>query len=133
MAKDYKIIIPVTGTPGTLVYDVISGTPTNFNVDRGVSKQTTQRILKVNFGDGYEQRAPDGINIEKSTYSVAFKNREFDEIQVIEDYLNDNASLSFDFYIDEDIVKVVCDSFSIQYPQESVYSLTAQFRRVYEP
>jgi len=134
MAKSYKIQIPITTTQeGTIAYNTDGGTLTDFCVDKNLSKSTTQNVLRVSFGDGYEQRAPNGINIQQDTYNVSFMNRPYDEVQTIEDYLNDNAYNSFPFYVDEDIISVVCNSFNITYVYEEVYSLSAEFKRVYEP
>jgi len=135
MAKNYNITIPVLEDPVTklISYNPDLGTPKAFAVDKGVTRDTSQKVLKISFGDGYEQRVLDGINTQRDVYNLSFRNRAADEIQVIEDYLNANAALSFDFNIDEDTVKVVCDNFNITYQYEDVYSLSAQFRRVYEP
>jgi phage-related protein len=36
--------------------------------------ETTARVVTVKFGDGYQQRAGDGINTLPRTWSVQFKN-----------------------------------------------------------
>ena len=135
MAKNYKIQIPTSTdqTTGKVSYDLQNGTLADFCVDRNLNKSTTQNVLRMSFGDGYEQRAPNGINIHNETYNVSFMNRPYDEIQTIEDYLNDNAYNSFSFYVDEDTILVVCNNFNITYLYEEVYSLSAEFKRVYEP
>lgn len=130
---EYKIVIPTTdGTRGG-GYDSL-GTATNFMVDRGVSRGNTFRVLKAEFGDGYSQRVGDGINLKNETYSVAFSNRQNTEIATLVEFLDAMAgALSFTFYINNDSVKVTCDSYNIVYAREDVHTLTAEFTRVYEP
>lgn len=38
----------------------------------GTAVQTSDRALVVRFGDGYEQRSPDGLNARRLTYDVKF-------------------------------------------------------------
>jgi phage-related protein len=54
-----------------------------YTIDRGVNRKATPRVLKFAFGDGYEQRALQGINSLDEEYSVSFRLRpkaEIDEI-----------------------------------------------------
>lgn len=109
--------------------------------DKSLSLQSTPRVLIANFGDGYEQRISDGINSLKESFSVSFNNRPKDEIDEIKLFLNTKKGVgSFDFtYPDsneltnEISVKVVCDSFSAVLNYDDYYSISATFRRVYEP
>lgn len=38
----------------------------------GSSGSTTERVRKAQFGDGYAQRIPDGINSESSSFNLQF-------------------------------------------------------------
>tara|TARA_Y100001937_G_scaffold80641_1_gene109206 strand:- start:745 stop:1158 length:414 start_codon:yes stop_codon:yes gene_type:complete len=119
--------------------------------DKGMTRQATPQVRRVNFGDGYEQRTTFGINSVKEEYNVSFKNRTRGEIENIAGFLKslkgvtsfvftvpDHASTEettgvLDSSIDnEKSIRVVCDSFSENYQYEDFYSLTAKFRRVYE-
>ena len=119
--------------------------------DKGMTRQATPQVRRVNFGDGYEQRTTFGINSVKEEYNVTFKNRTRGEIENIAGFLKslkgvtsfvftvpDHASTEettgvLDSSIDnEKSIRVVCDSFSENYQYEDFYSLTAKFRRVYE-
>ena len=43
--------------------------------DRGFTRSSKPAVLHVKFGDGYEQRASDGINSVKEEYNFNFTNR----------------------------------------------------------
>ena len=129
---NYKIVIP-TNTAGNLSSGYSSiGSDTDAVIDRGAGRTTQRRVLSAKFGDGYEQRVLDGINNIEETYDISFRNRAQAEINTIAAFLDDQPPAPFQFYIGDDTVYVVCDSYSISYGHDSVYSLSAQFRRVYQ-
>ena len=109
--------------------------------DRTMSNAIKPRILKVQFGDGYEQRIQDGINNLKQEFSVTFNNRPTAEIDDIVAFLNNKAgTTAFNFtYPDsnagggETTIKVVCEDWSQRYSYDDFYSASMKFRRVYEP
>ena len=116
-------------------------TGTNRVPDRPMSNAIKPRILKVQFGDGYEQRIQDGINNLKQEFSVTFNNRPKAEIDDIVAFLNNKAgTTAFNFtYPDsnagggETTIKVVCEDWSQRYSYDDFYSASMKFRRVYEP
>ena len=130
---DYKIVIK-TVTANNLSSGYSSGSTNTSNavVDRGAGRTTARRVLSAKFGDGYEQRVLDGINNIEETYDISFRNRAQAEINTIAAFLDDQPPAPFTFYIGDDTVYVICDSYSISYGHDSVYSLSAQFRRVYQ-
>jgi phage-related protein len=42
----------------------------SFSIQYGATKNTTTRVKRLSFGDGYEQVAPDGINVIDETWDV---------------------------------------------------------------
>ena len=116
-------------------------TGTNRVPDRTMSNAIKPRVLKVQFGDGYEQRIQDGINNLKQEFSVTFNNRPKAEIDDIVAFLNNKAgTTAFNFtYPDsnagggETTIKVVCEDWSQRYSYDDFYSASMKFRRVYEP
>ena len=73
-------------------------TGTNRVPDRTMSNAIQPRVLKVQFGDGYEQRIQDGINNLKQEFSVTFNNRPKAEIDDIVAFLNNKAgTTAFNF------------------------------------
>lgn len=108
--------------------------------DKNFSKKTKPRVLKVSFGDGYEQRLKDGINTLNQNFNISFNNRPTQEIDDIVDFLDSKGgTTSFDFTIpdpdgvgNETTVKVVCEDYNQVYYNLNIGSCTASLRRVYE-
>lgn len=125
----------------TILQDAISvGVPsanTEVVFDKGMSRSPRFQVLNANFGDGYEQRAQDGINAKRETYVVAFAKRPAAEVNLIAAYLDQNIATALDLTITnltgDETVKAVCDDYNIVYIHELYHSMTANFRRVYEP
>lgn len=70
----------------------------NWPPNRDPVKKVTPRLLQAQFGDGYSQRIPDGINSMIRTWSLSFNNRDSTEIDSIESFLRaTKGSLSFDW------------------------------------
>ena len=80
-------------------------------------------MLTAKFGDGYEQRVLDGINSKEDTFSISFKNRDAEDINLIAGFFDLKAGKNFDFVITDTFsnggnlanstIKVVCDSYNI--------------------
>jgi len=124
----------IKDTTGSSDFEVVA--------DRGLSNETTHRVLTARFGDGYEQRVLDGINTKNTTFNLSFNNRDAEEINLIAGFLDLKAGLNFNFTVKDTFLsgavstttmKVVCETYNINYIQENFYSLTCTFRRVYEP
>lgn len=119
-------------SPGSGIYEV------EVVVDRGFQRQVQHRVLTAKFGDGYEQRLLDGINTKNETFSIALNNRPSEEINLIAAFLDLKAGKNFTLEITNlgvtpEQIKVVCDGYNLVYPQPTIHSLQATFRRVYEP
>lgn len=108
--------------------------------DKTLTRNNKPRVIKIQFGDGYEQRVQEGINNITQSFSVTFNNRPKAEIDDIMAFLDNKAgTTAFDFtYPDtnasgnERTVKVVCEDYTQTYSFDDFYSCTATFRRVYE-
>jgi len=108
--------------------------------DKNLRKTSKPRVLKASFGDGYEQRLIDGINNINETFSVAFNNREKEEVDDIVAFFDSKAGVTAFSYTypdsnnsGETTIKVVCEDYSLNFSQNDFYGCTATFRRVYEP
>ena len=61
-------------------------------------KAVKPRVLQAKFGDGYSQRAADGLNTMLRSYTVQFSNRDKAESDAIEAFLiAQGGVLSFDW------------------------------------
>ena len=109
--------------------------------DRGIARQSNPRVLVAKFGDGYEQRIADGINSVDEVFSVTFNNRSAAEIDDITGYFASlKGATSFTYTIPDDnasgnelAIKVVCQTYNQSYNYDGFYSVSAVFKRVYEP
>jgi len=119
----------------------VGGTLGNVTPDKSMARSSKPNLLTATFGDGYEQRAVDGINHLTETYSTSFKTRPKADIDDIVTYLEGtNGVTDFDFTIpdtnsagNEKTIKVVFVDYSITYEYDNFYSLNVNLRRVYEP
>ena len=108
--------------------------------DNNLARRTAPRVLRAKFGDGYEQRMPDGINSLEMTYDVSFANRPPSEIDELVYFFDSMLGVTaFDFTIPdtksdilETTIKVVCDTYDIVYTNKIASGCVASFRRVYE-
>jgi len=107
--------------------------------DKGLSRQSTPKVLKVQFGDGYEQRIAEGLNSSNENYQISYSNRPKAEIDDIAAFMDEKKGVtSFNYVIPdtnnggETTIKVVCDQYNLVYVSDSSYTFTATFRRVYE-
>ena len=53
----------------------------------GPRKQSVSRVLRADFGDGYSQRAGDGINVISETWDIEWEHLDSDEIALLETQL----------------------------------------------
>lgn len=108
--------------------------------DKGLTRVSSPKVLVAKFGDGYEQRLPNGINSIDETFNATFNNRTKEEIDDITGYLASlKGATSFTYTIpdtngsgNETSIKVVCENYSQVYNYGDFYSAMATFRRVYE-
>jgi len=110
------------------------------------SATTESRFRQVQFGDGYAQRSPDGINSLALNFNAAFNSRPLEEIREIEKFLRGNSRLYprqpheyFFFYPPEGHdwaggapMKVICQSWKATPGEGRLASLEAVFQQVYD-
>jgi len=116
-------------------------TSTNRIPDRALNRTATPRVQVAKFGDGYEQRLSTGINPLQESYDVGFTNRSRTEADdIIAFFESKKGATNFSFTIpdtnsggNERTIKVVCDNWSLSYINAEASSVSATFRRVYEP
>jgi phage-related protein len=107
--------------------------------DKSMTRATKPAVHLSKFGDGYEQRLANGLNVLGETFSITFNNRTKEEIDDIVAFFENKAGVTaFNYTIPdsnnsgESTVKVVCDSWNKTFTFGDYYSATATFRRIYE-
>ena len=74
-------------------------TEVNINPDRGLKAEQAPRVLRANYGDGYEQRVSPGINNLPEKWNLVWKNRTAAEANKIVKFLEDQGGVTaFDWY-----------------------------------
>lgn len=104
--------------------------------DFGYQQTRTPRVRSVKFGDGYEQRTPDGINNDAQKWSVKFQNRTFSESNEIVDFLSARGGWqAFDWIppFKDDAIRVVCRDWSEETTSYNLRTINATFEQVFEP
>lgn len=102
--------------------------------DRGISAKHTPRVLKAQFGDGYAQRALDGLNAKESTWEVRFANRSTTEATAILDFLDARQGVEAFLFTPtgaEAPVKVIAVDWAEQAVSQFAISVKAKFERTY--
>ena len=105
--------------------------------DRGISDTPKPRVLKAQFGDGYEMRVRDGINTTPRTFALTFNNRTKADIDNIYDFLNglagvDTCKLTIPYDGGETAVVVVVEQWARTLVYDEYYTLTCSAREVFE-
>ena len=126
------------------IYKADGGNITGFSApvqpDKGLGRSNTPRVLLANFGDGYEQRLSDGINVLDQTMSLSFSTRPKAEIDDLVAFFESLGGVSrFKFNLedsnessDTETIFCICSQWNQTWAYDNFYSLTAAIRRVYE-
>jgi len=106
--------------------------------DKGVQQSAKPRVLKAQFGDGYEMRVRDGINNTPRSWGLTFNNRTKEDIDKLYKFMNtlasvDTAKLTVPNSVDgEETATVVLEDYNRVMSYDNFYSLTCTAREVFE-
>jgi phage-related protein len=112
-------------------YDITIG----FNPDKALKQDMKPRILKTQFGDGYMQRARDGINTITESWNLTWKNRKVADGQKLIDFFESTEGIHAITWTPPyatTSIKVIVDSWTTTYPQTGVLTVQAKFTRVHD-
>lgn len=113
--------------------------------DKGLANETKPRVFKVQFGDGYEVRAIDGINNTPRMFSLTFATREKAKMDDLIAFFRTLAGVSTCQLTipdsndadgggnNEETLKVVIEKFAQSYDYDDFYSVSCDAREVFEP
>jgi phage-related protein len=105
----------------------------NYQPLLGATPSIEPRVLKSRFGDGYEQRVGDGINIAPEEWSLNFNNTATIINEIYEFLKAKNGIDSFTWTPSGfSEITVVCRSWSRPVISRGIGSLTAKFEQVFE-
>lgn len=118
----------ITGFSGKVVYD------------RGIQQAPEPRVLKAQFGDGYEMRVRDGINNTPRSWGLTFNNRTKEDIDNLYAFFNrlasvDTCKLTIPDQTEsgnEFTATVVIEDYNRVMSYDNFYSLSCTAREVFE-
>jgi len=103
----------------------------NVNPDYGLKQGGEFRVQTVSFGDGYEQRRPDGINTVRRVWSLQWSNLDRWQKDALVDFLVEmKGAYAFLWHVpdSDDAYRVVCKKMpSWAVDDYGIYSVSAEF------
>jgi phage-related protein len=105
----------------------------NWVPDFGVSIDEEVRTKSMKFGDGYEQRAPDGLNPISMKLSMTFTRKVEDITPIVSFLRSKSGGQAFTFTpVGSPEIKVKCLKWSTTIEDVGVHKLKVDMERVYE-
>ena len=105
-----------------------------YTPDFGATKKLQPKINAISFGDGYEQRARNGLNTNPQTWDLSFSNRTDTEAEAIDAFLTARGGVeSFDWTpYNESAGKYICKEWSKSIDGFNRNAIQATFIQVFE-
>jgi phage-related protein len=108
----------------------------NINIGEGSSRTKKPRVLTVQFGDGYSQRIPDGINPQEESWSLQFPGYTEAQIKTLVaffDGLNGVGYFRWTAPFDSEEKKWVQDGeYTVSPATHGAGSMSVKIKRVYD-
>lgn len=101
----------------------------------GASRKQEARVLKAQFGDGYAQRASDGINNVVATYDLTWEDISRDDAKTLDDFLTARGGYeSFDWTPPGEASpkKWTCAQWSVDHRNPVLDTVTATFVQCFD-
>jgi phage-related protein len=101
----------------------------------GFSVDHAPRILSAQFGDGYEQRAGDGINTDPETWALVFENEpDVDFTAIMAFFATKLGRTAFTWTPKGGSQgKYLCKTWNGRYVNPNVNTITATFKQTFDP
>jgi phage-related protein len=92
------------------------------------------RFKSAKFGDGYEQRSPDGLNPIAQMWGLTFSNRETSEAEAIDDFLIARGGHEYFDWTPPggSAGRYICRQWSRVLVYYNIESITATFEQVFD-
>ena len=106
-----------------------------WNPDYNAGGDFAPRVLSSKFGDGYEQRVPDGINNNPGSWALTFANRTNADGDAIDGFLQAAGGYLWFWWTPPRAavaVKVVCKKWKKSEPGPNGTTVTATFDQVFD-
>jgi phage-related protein len=109
--------------------------PLTTKISQTSTSQTEFRVLKIRFGNGYEQRTPDGINSSEQTRSITYSNLTSAERTTLWQFINGVGGVKWFTYTPPGLSQmkfVIEGSVSEQPLSGDLYNISFTIRQVYD-
>lgn len=98
------------------------------------SKSVQPRLKQVQFGDGYSQESPDGLNNQAEQWSVSMQNLDATVFAQIESFFKSHKGyIAFDWTTPDGLqARFKCRSWRFSHPSYGIRTGNATFEQVFE-
>jgi phage-related protein len=106
-----------------------------YTPSRQSSKSTETRVLRADLGDGYSQRAGDGINVTKQMWTLVFPCEDSTTAIAIYSFFEDKGGSEYFYWTpfrESTPRKFICSSWSETFLGNSNTAITAQLEEVFD-
>lgn len=103
--------------------------------DRGYTRNTKPKVLVYQFGDGYSQRIPDGLNSIRYDYSLTFNNRSIPEANAIIQFFEGTFGAEYFLWTppqETTQIKVIASDWSNTYESAISRTVSVNFTQVFD-
>lgn len=109
--------------------------PDSAPLDPGAKRSNKPKVLVAEFGDGFSQRARDGINHNPWSRSFSWTNLTKEEKDYIDQFFEDRGGVESFYYQkhDEAAPRVyICTDWDVVDVAYDIYTVSANFKQVYD-
>lgn len=109
--------------------------PETAPLDPGSSREHEPKVLMAEFGDGYSQRAAEGINNDPAMREFSWTNLDEDEKDVIDEFFTARNGWQSFFYDHKNAgnpLVYICKKWAVVDVDYNTYTVTASFQQVYD-
>lgn len=109
--------------------------PMPYNPTTSASRASKPRVLRADFGDGYSQRAADGINAVRDTYTVSWENITRTEANTADAFLRARGGWDAFYWTPPGGTQKTwtCEDWKVTHTTATLDSLSATFVEVFDP
>lgn len=107
-----------------------------WTADFNATRSVRTNVRKIQFGDGYQQRVPEGMNAIAYDWNLRFSNRTVDEIDEIDTFLKARGGYeAFEWTPQREATAriFICEKWERSPTYGATDTLTAIFSEVFEP
>ncbi|MDT8372130.1 MAG: phage tail protein [Gammaproteobacteria bacterium] len=104
----------------------------SYSPDQSASLTKSPRVRSIQFGDGYQQRVPDGLNTQPRTWSLTFNRNSIDIVDIEAFLVARNGVEAFDWTPYTGLTgKWVCSKWALTELSPDSQVLSAVFTEVF--